>query len=161
MLRAPRWILALLLGLAAAAAPSPGHAGGKAKVEWKTIEAPAGESHDRIIRLLKPLLQASTRKASFGKGKAVVLHARVLEWRSFTQGDVHRVSCTLVGRIQGGPTAKSRISFGGKPSERASLEKQVLGMVASGVVGRLAEIARARAAEEQEKKEKAKAETEE
>jgi outer membrane lipopolysaccharide assembly protein LptE/RlpB len=60
-----------------------------------------------------------------------------------------------VGRLVGGPSARSRISFGGNPSEREALEKQVLSMVANGVVTRLAEIARAQAA-----REKAQAEAE-
>lgn len=161
MRRAPRWLLALFLALSATALPAPGHAGGRDKASWKKIEAPAGEHHDRLVRLLKPLLQSATRKADFGKSKGVVLHARILSWSSFTQGDVHRVSCTLVGRIQGGPTARSRISFGGRPSERAALEKQVLTMVANGVVTRLAEIAKAQAAEAAEQKKRQKEEAEE
>ena len=163
MRRAPRWLLALFLALAATTLPAPAHAGGKDKVAWKKIEAPAGDDHDRLVRLLKPLLQKATRKADFGKSKGVVLHARIVTWRSFTQGDVHRVSCTLVGRIQGGPTARSRISFGGRPTERAALEKQVLTMVANGVVTRLAEIVKTRAteaAEAEEQKERQKKEAE-
>ncbi|MEZ4315694.1 MAG: hypothetical protein R3F14_47365, partial [Polyangiaceae bacterium] len=70
-------------------------------------------------------------------------------------GDVHRVTCTIVGRIPGGPSAKSRISFGGSPAEKAKLEKQVLTMVAKAVVTRLAEIVRSRAAKEEAAKEEA------
>jgi hypothetical protein len=55
-----------------------------------------------------------------------------------------RLSCTVLGRLEGGPSARSRISFGASPKDRAALEKQVLRMVANGVVARLAEIARTR-----------------
>ena len=46
MRRAPRWLLALFLALSATALPAPGHAGGRDKVSWKKIEAPAG-AHQR------------------------------------------------------------------------------------------------------------------
>ena len=155
MRRAPSWLLALFMGLAVVAAPATGEARNKPKVAWKKVEAPAGERHDQLVRALKPLLQSAARKANFGEGKRVVLNARIIEFTSTASGDVHRVSCTLVGRIQGGASAKSRISFGGRPAERAVLEKQVLTMVANGVVSRLAEIVRVSAeAEKAEKAEK-------
>jgi hypothetical protein len=125
--------------------PGPALARGT-RVDWKTVEAPEGESHDRRVRALRKLLDEAARKADFGKARSVVLTARIVEFTSATRGDVHHVSCTLVGRIHGGPTARSRISFGGRPSERDALEKQVLSMVARGVVGRLADIVRVRSA---------------
>ncbi|EYF04005.1 hypothetical protein [Chondromyces apiculatus] len=152
MRRAPTWLLALFMGLAVVAAPAPGEARNKPKVAWKTVEAPAGERHDQLVRALKPLLQSAARKANFGEGKRIVLNARIVHFTSTASGDVHRVSCTLIGRIQGGATAKSRISFGGRPAERAALEKQVLTMVANGVVSRLAEIVRVSAAAEKARK---------
>lgn len=151
MRRAHRWLLALSLLLTSAAAPSPALAG-RTKVNWKTVEAPSGGDHDRVVAMLRPILKSTARKADFGKAKKVVLTARLVQFTSVTRGDVHRVSCTLVGRIVGGPTARSHISFGGRPQDRAAIEKQVLSMVASGVVTRLSEIIRVRAAEESEKK---------
>ena len=38
--------------------------------------------------------------------------------------------------------ARSRISYGGSPEKREELEKQVVTMVANGLVGRLAQIVR-------------------
>ncbi|MCC6557619.1 MAG: hypothetical protein IT372_32095 [Polyangiaceae bacterium] len=149
MRRLTSWLLALALGLGAAVSPAPALAA-KATVEWKSVEAPAGSDHDRLVRMLKGLLSSAARKADFGKKtKSVALTARIVAFSSVTQGDVHRVSCTLVGRVVGGPTARSRISFGGRPEERAALEKQVLTMVANGMVGRLAEIVRRRTAQEE------------
>jgi hypothetical protein len=145
MRRAFRSLLALSFALASMAAPSPALAG-RTKVDWKTVEAPSGADHDRVVRMLRPILKSTAGKADFGKAKKVLLTARLVEFTSVTRGDVHRVSCTLVGRIVGGPTARSHISFGGRPQDRALLEKQVLTMVANGVVTRLSEIVRARAA---------------
>jgi hypothetical protein len=141
-----RWLLAALIGLSVAtASPAPALAH-RTKVDWKNVDVPAGEDHDRHVRALRALLAEAARKADFGRAESVVLSARIIKFTSTTQGDVHRVSCTIVGRIVGGATARSRISFGGRPSERTALEKQVLTMVANGVVVRLAEIVRARAA---------------
>jgi hypothetical protein len=148
MRRVPRWLPAILIAVAAAAAPAPAVASGRANVAWKKVDAPPGDNHDRIVRTLRTILKTATRKANFGK-RPVALTARVTEFTSVTRGDVHRVTCTLVGRIVGGPTARSRISFGGHAAERAALEKQVLTMVANGVVTRLAEIAKNRDQEEE------------
>jgi hypothetical protein len=144
MRRTSRWLLAALLGLASVIAPAPASA--RPKVAWKTVEAPSGDNHDRMVRALRTALTNAARKADFGKAKSVVLSARVVEFTSVTHGDVHRVSCSIVGRVVGGATARSKISFGGKPEERAKLEQQILTMVANGVVTRLAEIVRNSAA---------------
>jgi hypothetical protein len=142
---ASKWLLAVLMCLATATtSPAPALARGT-KVDWKKVETPIGQDQDRRTRELRTLLVQASRSADFGKTKSVVLSARIVEFTSFTRGDVHRVSCTILGRVAGGPTAKSKISFGGRPAEREALEKQVLTMVANGVVGRLAQIVRARA----------------
>jgi hypothetical protein len=54
------------------------------------------------------------------------------------------VTCSLVGRLKGGGTARSKIAFGGKPSNRSKLERQVLASVTDGVIIRLSELARAK-----------------
>lgn len=144
MRQASKWLLAMLIGLVmVTTSPAPALARGT-RVDWKSVEMPGGQDQDRRVRALRTLLVHASQKADFGKTKSVILSARVVEFTSSTRGDVHRVSCTIVGRVAGGPTAKSKISFGGRPSEREALEKQVLTMVANGVVGRLASIVRAR-----------------
>lgn len=137
-------MLSVVMALTAfSASPALVHAR-DAKVEWKSVDVPAGADQARRARALRALLKDAAKKADFGEAKSVKLSARVVEFTSTTRGDVHRVSCTLVGRVVGGPSARSRISFGGRPSERLELEKQVLTMVANGVVARLAAIVRAR-----------------
>lgn len=146
-MRAPsptrRGFLAGALGLALASTLGLGEAHARGKVEWKAIvvRSAVGKEPDALVKVLRPLLQKAAKKADFGR-KQVTLSARVVEFRSEAQGDVHRVSCTIVGRLEGGASAKSKISFGGHPGQRDKLEKQVLGMVASGVVARLATLAR-------------------
>lgn len=145
MRHASRWLLSAVVALTTlTVSPAQSLARGT-RVEWKSVDVPAGERQKERARFLRNMLTKAAKKADFGKAKSVVLSARVVEFTSATRGDVHRVSCTLVGRVVGGPTARSRISFGGRPSERLELEKQVLTMVANGVVGRLASIVRARA----------------
>ncbi|WP_437674451.1 hypothetical protein [Sorangium sp. So ce131] len=141
---APRWLLSAVVALTTLAASPTLALARETKVEWKSVDVPAGEGQAQRARALRGLLTSASKKADFGKAKSVVLSARIVEFTSSTRGDVHRVSCTVVGRVVGGPTARSRISFGGRPSERQALEKQVLTMVANGVVGRLASIVRAR-----------------
>ncbi|WP_438025112.1 hypothetical protein [Sorangium sp. So ce233] len=146
MRHASRWVFSAVMALTTLMASPAMASARETKVDWKSVDVPAGEGQARRARTLRGLLASAAKKADFGKAKSVVLSARVVEFTSSTRGDVHRVSCTVVGRVVGGPTARSRISFGGRPSERQALEKQVLTMVANGVVGRLAAIVRSREA---------------
>jgi hypothetical protein len=150
-----RWLAVLALAAGCLFVPSPARAEGRASVTWARVDVPDTEGAATLEKSIKKLLDQATKKANFGKGKSVVLSAKVVELVSETKGDVHRVSCTIVGRVQGGPSAKSRISFGGSPADKAKLEKQVLAMVTKAVVTRLAEIVRARAAKEEAAKEEA------
>jgi hypothetical protein len=57
---------------------------------------------------------------------------------------VLRVSCTAVGRLPKGKTAKGNLSFGGDPQRRNAVVVRVLQIVARGVLTRLAELERVR-----------------
>src|SRR5262245_5423035 len=116
MRRVSAWFLATLLGLGWAMTPAQAVA--RPKVEWKSVEAPSGDDHDRMVRALRAALVAAAKKANFGKAKSAVLSARIVEFTSVTHGDVHRVTCSLVGHVVGGPTARSKISFGGRPEDK-------------------------------------------
>lgn len=67
---------------------------------------------------------------------------RTLSYRLDTR-TLH-ITATLMGRLPSGRHAESTISFGGAPSERTALTRQVLRIVATGVVTRLADIERKR-----------------
>lgn len=129
-----------LFALAPAADAHPSKA-----VEWTKIEVRAGDDQKRLAKELKAALAAAVKKASFGKAKHVELTARLVDMETTIDGDVARVSCTLKGRVVGAEGARSRMSFGGSSKDKAALEKQVLTMVANGLVARLAQIARAKA----------------
>lgn len=148
-----RWIAVLALAAGALLSPAPARADGSTKVTWTRIDVPDKDGAATLEKTLKKLLDKAARKAKFGKVKSVSLAVKVTELTSERKGDVHRVTCTIVGRIPGGPSAKSRISFGGSPADKAKLEQQVLTMVANAVVTRLAEIVRTRAAKEAAAKE--------
>jgi len=154
MRRVSRTIVALALALAGAFAPAPiAHAKPRATVTWTRVEAPEGKQGDRLAKTLRGLLKQASRKTDFGKSGKVSLRARITEFRVETRADVMRIHCTVVGRLEGGPSAKSRISYGGDPKDPRGLEKQVLTMVAQGVTSRLAAIVRARESAAQKKKE--------
>lgn len=143
MRRVKTWLICAAFGLTALCA-APQAALAKPKIEWSKVEVPESDSSARIAKFLKQALEQAARKANFGKkAKSVTLSARIVELKTEQHGDVLRVSCTMMGRVVGAASAKSKISFGGSPSTRDALEKQVLTMVANGLIARLAQIARA------------------
>jgi hypothetical protein len=120
----------------------------KAEVQWTKVEAsPKMTDGERLAKNLQKLLKEATRKADFGKSGKVMLRARITEYVVEQKGDVLRIRCTVIGKLEGGPSAKSRIAFGGDPKDPKGLEKQVLTMVAHGVTSRLAALSKARASE--------------
>ena len=128
----------------AAATTTPAAASPPAKVEWTKVVVPDRPDAAQVEKTLRTLLAQAAKKADFGRNKHIALSVRVQELVTEQHGDVLRVRCTLVGRVDGGPSARSKIAFGGSPSARVELEKQVLTMVANGVVARLAQIVRSR-----------------
>jgi len=121
---------------------------GHATAEWTHVDSKtSGKEGERVAKALKNLLKDASKKADFGKTGKVALRARITEYVVEKRGDVLRIRCTVVGRLEGGPSAKSRISFGGDPNDPKGLEKQVLTMVAHGVTSRLAALAKAQEAE--------------
>jgi hypothetical protein len=142
MRRIGTWSAGIVLALAVLGA-APAEAIAKPKIEWSRVEVPEGDRSALRMKLLKTALGQAARKANFGKkAKSVTLSARVVELTTEQHGDVLRVSCTMLGHVAGGSGAKSKISFGGAAAARDELEKQVLTMVANGLVARLAQIAR-------------------
>lgn len=131
---------ALFLALLFATAP----AAAARQIYWKEVEVLPGEDAARVKTNLKGLLRYETKRAKWGKGKDVHLYARVTEFAWERSDDVLRVHVTVVARIAGGESARSRIRIGGHPRERKKLMRQALSIVASGLVTRLAAIARDR-----------------
>jgi hypothetical protein len=132
-------LCALLLGPSLSARA---WAGPRKKVDWTSVEAADAKDAKQVEQRLRKLLTEASRRADWGKGPTLKLAASVRTMRWERQGDVLRLDVTVVGRIVGGPSARSRIRLGGRPSERTKLEKDALGVVATGIVIRLAELAR-------------------
>lgn len=147
MRRVTRWAAAAALGIATIfAAPASALARPRAKVEWARVEVPEGQHAARLGKVFKEALKQASKRADFGKGvKSVTLSARIVELRTEQQGDVLRVTCTAMGRVSGGAGARSKLSYGGDPAKREQLEKEVVTMVANGLVTRLAQIVRTQA----------------
>src|SRR4051794_34029429 len=82
---------------------------GRAKVQWTRVDVPEGAESARLTRVLRKLLDEAARKADFG-AEQVAARARIVELTWERRDDVLHVSCTMVGRLEGGPSARSRIA---------------------------------------------------
>lgn len=110
-----------------------------------TRKQPNHEAREKQVgREVRRAAQRASKSLDFGGMKRVEVRFEIVELEIQTTDELVRVTCTIVGRLRGGGTARSRLSFGGKPSRRTALERQVIGMVTEGVVTRLAEMSRAR-----------------
>jgi hypothetical protein len=114
-------------------------------VVWTEISLPSRESRPDLERFLKRIVDQQTRRANWGVRRENPIEARleVTELSATVSKDVVRVTCTGVGHLKGGQTVRSHFSMGGRPSGKSELERQLLTMLGRGIVGRLAEIARA------------------
>ena len=147
-----RWLMLVLalLGALLAATASPSELRASARVDITELTMPA-ESTAKLEKTLRTLLHRAAKPLNFGGGKRIEVTVRLTELSFEESNEVVRVTCTLVGRLKGGGTARSHISFGGSPKKRKELERQVLAMVSDGVMSRLAEMARVREALEKKK----------
>jgi hypothetical protein len=128
------------------AAPAVAKGKGKleiASIDWPTPGASMKLREKQIKTTIRRLAVQSAKHLDFGADKAVA--TLVVKELSASEADgVLKVSCSLVGKLKGGGTARSKIAFGGKPSDRKKIERQVLSSVTDGVMVRLAELARAK-----------------
>jgi hypothetical protein len=147
-----RWVVrlfALLVTLLVATAAAP-VAEASARVDITELVMPP-DSGAKLEKTVRTLLHKAARPLDFGSGKRVEVVVKLTELSVEESGDLIRVTCTMVGRLKGGGSARSHISFGGKPKRRKELERQVLSMVSEGVMSRLAEMARAKDALDKKK----------
>lgn len=95
---------------------------------------------------LKRALKREAYRADWGAGRENRIEYRfeVTELKFILDDGALRIHCEAVGKLPGGRSAKSELTFGGHPGERKELTKQVLGIVARGVITRLAELERQR-----------------
>lgn len=95
---------------------------------------------------LKRALKREVYRADWGAGRENRIEYRfeVTKLSFALEEGALRIKCAALGRLPGGRTAKSQLTFGGDPGQRMKLTKKVLGIVARGVVTRLAELERRR-----------------
>jgi hypothetical protein len=95
---------------------------------------------------LRSTLKHEAWRADWGAGSGSKISYRFfveqLDLRE--EAGVLHVTCTALGRLPKGKSAKSHIAFGGDPRDRKRVVEHVLDIVARGVVTRLAELERTR-----------------
>lgn len=138
--------MAAALAAAAALLVAPG-ARAATDVVITEVEVPPASDAKATAKMVRRFLTSSAKRADWssrtGRDNARVrIRAKVTELELVESDGVLRVRCTMVGRVEGGHGARSRLEFGGKPSQRTALKKKVVGMVSDGLVTRLAQIAR-------------------
>jgi hypothetical protein len=135
------------LHAATVAASTP--ARGRPVVKLDRLTLPPLGNAEKIERHLRQVLQREVRKADWGAGRGSVIEYRfkVEELSVVNQSGVLSVTCSAAGRLPKGQAARSRLVYGGKPSEHDKLVEHVLDIVARGVVTRLAEMERIRRGE--------------
>jgi hypothetical protein len=124
----------------------PAHAE-KAHVVWDAITMPSAQHRPDLERYLKGVIAKQSRVVDWGSHRDDPIEARieVTEFSAVTAGGVVRITCAGSGRLtaRAGQIARSRFSMGGRPGQRAALERQLLGMLGRGLVTRLADMAKA------------------
>jgi hypothetical protein len=148
-------VFALVLFAVVAAAALPRVALAKAELAVTSVKLPEDHKSKEFEKIVRSAISRAAKPLNFGSSKRVEITVRVTEFTIETTDDLVRVTCTLVGRLKGGGTARSHISFGDKPSKKNKLEKQVLKMASESVLMRLAEMTRVQEALDKKKKDAA------
>jgi hypothetical protein len=131
--------------LSASAETRHGH-DGRPTVVLDALTLPALDDAAHVRRHLQQILRREARRADWGVGGGHRIEYRFkldkLDFR--LERDVLTVHCEATGRLPGGKSARSKLSFGGDPKDRRRVVDKVLEIVARGVITRLAELERAR-----------------
>ena len=117
------------------------------RVKLDRLSFPAGINGGKEYEgHLRSTLKREARRADWGAGSGSKISYRFfveqLDLRE--EAGVLHVTCTALGRLPKGKSAKSHIAFGGDPRDRKKVVERVLDIVARGVLTRLAELERAR-----------------
>lgn len=102
----------------------------------------------RIARTIRRQAHRTAKHLDFGVKGRVEVTFLVRDIQVVEEDDVVTVTCTLVGRLKGGGSARSKIRFGGKPDKNKKVERQVVTAATEGVLTRLAQLSRERARED-------------
>lgn len=144
-----QWFGGLLCGVSALVTSWPGEAEARrrTRVEWSEVKLPDDARQKKRQALLRKVLAQESRRADWGRHKSGVVRASVTvtQFQVVRRDDVMRVTCTAVGKLEKGPSARTHFSFGGHPDQQDKLEQTILTLIGRGIVTRLAALARQRA----------------
>lgn len=147
------WILSVLFAIASIAFAAPAWA--KAKVDVAAIEfrqTSDKQAQKRVSTTIRRQVARAAKHLDFGTTSRVEISFVVRDVDVVEEDGVVTVTCTLLGKLKGGGSARSKIRFGGKPDARKKIERQVVSAATDGVMTRLAQLSRERiAAKEKEK----------
>jgi hypothetical protein len=122
---------------------------GRPKIKLDRLSFPSDIAERKELEAhLRRTLLHEARHADWGAGRGSKISYRfaIQELDLREEAGVLHVTCTALGRLPKGRSAKSHIAFGGDPHDRRKVVERVLEIVARGVVTRLAELERARRA---------------
>lgn len=120
---------------------------GRPEVHLDRLDFPHDIAHSHALKKhLERVLKKEVRRVEWGAGRDNRIEYRfsVTKLDLTVSGEVVKVSCSAVGALPGGRTAKSQLTFGGAAREQQRVVKQVLEIVARGVITRLAQLERRR-----------------
>src|SRR5690606_24852766 len=94
----------------------------------------------------RQVLRREVKRVEWGAGRdnRIEYRFRVTELVITSADGVVRVTCSATGILPGGRSANSRLGFSGAANRKNQVVKQVLEIVARGVITRLAELERRR-----------------
>lgn len=143
-----REILRLAAALAAFGLPGRAFAepAGRPKVLLDHLDFPEKLGGKQYRKFLERQLKREVFRVDWGASSDSTIQYRfqVTELNVTIGNQVLTVSCSALGHLPNGRTARGRISFSGNPKDHRKLVEHVLAIVARGVIERLAEIERTR-----------------
>lgn len=119
---------------------------GQPRVHLDRLDFPDVPGAEGYKKHLIAFLRKEARRVRWGASSQNRIDYRfeVTELSIRMEADVLRVTCSAIGRLPGGKTARSHLTFGGDPARKTQVVHQVLEIVARGVLTRLAELERRR-----------------
>lgn len=153
-MRALRMFLSVLVAIGWIAFAAPASAA--AKVEVAGIEFREGaekQTQKRVGSAIRRQVHRAAKSLDFGTKGRVEVTFVVRDVEVEEADGIVTITCTLVGKLKGGGSARSKIRFGGKPDNRKKIERQVVATAADGVMTRLAQLSRERIAAAAKEKE--------
>jgi hypothetical protein len=131
----------------AAETPLVGRPKGRPHIKVERVSLPPGVPNaDEYLRHLNLTLRREARRADWGAGarNTIMLRFAVEKLTFEAHAASVRVHCSAMGELPRRRTARSQLVYGGDRADETKLVKQVLEIVARGVVARLADLERTR-----------------